>query len=350
MIDLLKKLISIKSWSGEESEIVDFVHQLLIPIPGNLERIDNIVIWKNEWKEDRQTIALGAHLDTVPYCETDWIISPPTIPIEKDGKIYGRGACDMKAGAAIILDIIRNQDIGDQYNIMAFWYDREELGIPNGVTTMMNHDMFNQVDLCIIPEPTSCVINYGVFGNLDAKIIGHGISVHSSKPKLGRNAIYELIPVLERIKDFPVQTIAGIEEAMSVNIIEGGKAINVVPAYAALKMDYRFDPRKSESEIITFIKSFESTNVTTEIIGCFPGVIHDTTKNILLQNIIKLVGKSEVVPFWSDIGQLGTKDIVAINFGPGSINQAHTIDEYVPIEEVHFVRNSIVAFLKSENI
>lgn len=345
MIELLKKLITIKSLSGEEKEISDFVKKTLINVPGELTSIKNVIIWKNEWQSDKQTIALGAHLDTVPYTELDWIISKPTTPVEKDGRIYGRGACDMKAGAAIILDIILKQEVGKKYNIMAFWYDNEETGIPNGVTTMLENGCFKGVDLCIIPEPTSSVVNYGVFGNLDAKLIGHGVAVHSSKPKLGRNAIYELIPVLEQVRDFPTKIIAGIKEAMSVNIIEGGEALNVVPANVVAQMDYRFNPQMSQQEVLQLLKTFEREHVTTEVIGCFPGVIHNINANPLLKRIIELVGDSTIVPFWSDIGQLGEKGIVAINFGPGSINQAHTVDEYVAIDEVYFVREKIVQFL-----
>ncbi len=345
MIELLKELIAIKSISREEKDIVDFVSNKLTNVFGTLTRIENVIIWKNEWHADKQIIALGAHLDTVPFTASDWVISKPTIPVEKDGKIYGRGACDMKAGAAIILDIILKQDIGNKFNIMAFWYDKEELGIPNGVTTMLEKGLFKGVDLCIIPEPTSCIINYGVFGNLDAKLTGHGVAVHSSKPKLGRNAIFELIPVLEQIRDFPVKNIAGVEEAMSVNIIEGGKAVNVVPDKVIAQMDYRYDPWLSQLEVLELLKTFERKYVTTEVIGCFPGVIHDIKANSLLQDMIELVGEATVVPFWSDIGQLGEHGIIAVNFGPGSINQAHTIDEFVAIDEVHFVREKIVQFL-----
>lgn len=345
MIDILKKLISIESISGNETAITDYVSKLLIHTNGILTRNGNTLIWKNQWDKNKKTIALGAHLDTVPFTAEDWRITKPCSPIEKNGKIYGRGACDMKAGAAIIIDLILQNNLGDQYNIMAFWYDKEELGIPNGVTSMISRGEFDQVDLCIIPEPTSGKVNYGVFGNLDAKIIGHGKSVHSSKPKLGRNALYELIPAIEKIRDYPVKTIAGVEEAMSVNIINGGKAINIVPDTIVAQMDYRFDPRISEKEVFNILKTFESTYVTTEVIGCFPGVIHDINNNKLIASLIKIAGDGYVVPFWSDVGQLGSVGITAVNFGPGSINQAHIIDEYVKVSEVIFVSDKIKEFL-----
>lgn len=350
MIELLKKLIAIESISGDEKRITDFVESLLVDVEGNVERTGNVLIWKNDWVADRQTIALGAHLDTVPFTASDWQVTQPCEPIEKEGKIYGRGACDMKAGAAIILDIILSKKWGDQYNVMVFLYDKEELGIPNGVTKMMDRGDFANVDLCIIPEPTSCKVNYGVFGNLDAKIIGHGVAVHSSNPRLGRNAIYELIPVLEQIRDYPLATIDGVQEAMSVNIIQGGKAINVVPDHVVAQMDYRFDPRISEEEVMTRLKTFERAHVSTSPIGCFPGVIHDPSQHPLLRQLMEIAGGGFVVPFWSDIGQLGTADIVAVNFGPGSIQQAHTADEYVEIEEVIKVSHILEQFLNGEHL
>lgn len=345
MINLLKSLIAIESISENEKAITDFVAQQLEGSTGSVERHGNTIVWKNKWQQGKPTVALGAHLDTVPFRAEDWTVTSPCEPLEKKGKIYGRGACDMKAGAAIILDIVLSKKWGDQYNLMVFWYDKEELGMPNGVTDMLERGDFEGVDLCIIPEPTSCRVNYGVFGNLDAKIISRGIAVHSSNPLLGRNAIYQLIPVLEQIRDYPLQEIGGVREAMSVNMIAGGKAINIVPDYVEAKIDYRFDPRLTTATVLDTLQQFSREHVSVSPIGCFPGVIHMPSEHPLLQQLTELVGDSYVAPFWSDIGQLGEAGIVAVNFGPGSIDQAHTADEYVAIDEVINVSRILEQFL-----
>ena len=350
MLDILKSLIAIESISENEKEITDFVENLLVDSAGSLQRINNSIVWKSNWDDSRKTIALGAHLDTVPFTKEDWKVTQPCNPLELNDKIYGRGSCDMKGGAAIILDIILNKSFGDNFNLLAFFYDKEELGMPNGVTEMIEKGVFSSVDLCIIPEPTECKLNYGVFGNLNAKLTAHGIAAHSSKPKSGRSALYELLPVIEKIRTYPVKTIDGVEEAKSVNMIKGGNAINIIPDKVEAFLDYRFDPNMNEEDIKNVLSSFESDHVKTEVLGIYPGVINHPKNNPVLQRMTELVEESCIVPFWSDIGQLGKAGITAVNYGPGSIDQAHRFDEFVPIKDLYQVRKVITELLQSKNI
>ena len=343
MIELIQELIKIPSTSGQETQISDFV-QTLIKDKRTI-RFDNNIIWKNEWLPKRPTVALGAHLDTVPFDEKDWKITHPLTPIIDGDKLYGRGACDMKSGAAILLDILLKRDFDSHYNLLFFWYEMEELGIPNGVTKMIQRGFFDGVDLCIIPEPTECKVNNGVFGNLDARITARGKSAHSAYPKRGDNAIYRLLPVIEAIRDYPLETIQGVREAMSVNIIQGGNAINVIPDQAYIEMDYRYNPDKSEKEIRELLSHWQSENIFIDILGLNPGVLHPKGVSPLLDRLIAINDEPMVVPFWSDIGQLGAAGITAVNFGPGSIRQAHIVDEYVPLSEVEKVRQQLVQFL-----
>lgn len=345
MLEILKKLIAIESVSHNEKAVTDWVESQLKTVPGLYERIGNTVVYKNDWQPGRQTIALGAHLDTVPFNTPDWKITQPCQPLVKDEKLYGRGACDMKAGAAIILDLVLTKSLGETYNVLVFFYDREEVGIPNGVTDLINQGYFKDVDFCIIPEPTECRVNWGVFGNLDGRFITTGVAAHSSRPERGDNAIYQLMPVIERLKNYPKSEVHGLSEALSVNIISGGVATNIVPEKAEIAFDYRFDPRRKKSDIETSFKALESDNVAFVCDGMLEGVVHDVAANPLLQQLINLSQDGGVEPFWSDIAQLGQAGVVAVNFGPGSINQAHRSDEFVPLADLQTVRSTLQSFL-----
>ncbi len=343
MIALIQQFIRISSTSGNERAIADFVFQKTRQI--GAKRLGNNIIWQGDSRPQRPTIALGGHLDTVPFTADKWSITHPLQPLIKGDRLYGRGACDMKSGSGILLDMLLQQDFGERYNLRFFWYEKEELGVPNGVTTLIKEGFFEGVDLCIIPEPTEGLVVNGVFGNLDARVTASGKSIHSAYPLLGDNAIYRLIPVLEKIRDYPCTEVEGVQEALSANTIRGGKAINVVPDHVELELDYRFHPEKSEGEVLDLLQSLEDDHITTEVIGLFPGVFHPVEKHPLIQRLAKLAGGNKVVPFWSDIGQLGAHGITAINFGPGSIRQAHTIDEFVELEQIQTVREVLHQFL-----
>jgi len=345
MIEILKELIAIESISCNEEKIAGYIETLLKKQSGHTSRFGNNIVWKNDWEEGKSAIALGAHLDTVPFTASDWQVTQPCQPLEKDGKIYGRGSCDMKAGAAIILDLIMKKDIGNRFNILCFFYEKEELGFPNGVTTLMEAGLFKNIDLCIIPEPTECKINYGVFSNLYAKLTSKGVAVHSSKPKTGVNALYELLPVIDKIRSLPLKMIDGVEEAISVNKISGGNAINILPDKVEAFVDFRFDPNLTKKDVEKIFHSFETENVKAEIQGIYPGIINDLKENQLLSELMDFVDESSIAPFWSDIGQVGQAGIPSVNYGPGSIDMAHRIDEYVPIVDMHKVRTVIKAFL-----
>jgi len=347
MIALIQELIRMESVSGSEKKIADFIYEMVGPLGG--ERRANNVLWRGEQHPDRKTIALGAHLDTVPFDAAQWKVTHPLEPVIHDGKLYGRGACDMKAGAGILLDLLMTKSYGERFNVRFFWYEKEELGVPNGVTDLIRSGFFDEVDLCIIPEPTETTVNNGVFGNLDARIIAKGKAAHSAYPLLGDNAIYRMLHVIEKIRNFHCDEIDGVREAISVNTIHGGHAINVVPDKVIAEMDYRFHPGKPETEVLNMLSELEDPYIRTEVIGLHPGVLHRIESHPLIRQLSALAGEHRVVPFWSDIGQLGASGIPAVNFGPGSIAQAHTIDEYVIIDQVHFVREVLHNFLTTWN-
>jgi len=349
MYQILKELISIESISGQEHRICDHVEAILLKGGGQVERHGNSVVWSGEYRVGRPTIALGAHLDTVPFERRDWEITEPTTPREINGRIYGRGACDMKAGAAIILDLIRQHRYGKDFNLKAFFYDKEELGMPNGVSDLIRKGFFTDTALCIIPEPTECRLTHGVFGNLNAVLRAKGIAAHSAMPEKGRNALYELWPVVDQIRRMPLRKNQGISEAISVNRIQGGSAINVLPDRAEAWLDYRFDPDIPQEQIRQKVMSLRRENVDVEITGIYPGVIHEVNKYPLLEKLSRLTGTSTVVPFWSDIGQLAEAGVVAVNFGPGSIDQAHRKDEYVPVSDMETVRKVLIELLTRRN-
>ena len=150
---------------------------------------------------------------------------------------------------------------------------------------------------------------------------------------------------MDRRQASVVKMIDGVEEAISVNKISGGNAINILPDKVEAFVDFRFDPNLTKKDVEKIFHSFETENVKAEIQGIYPGIINDLKENQLLSELMDFVDESSIAPFWSDIGQLGQAGIPSVNYGPGSIDMAHRIDEYVPIVDMHKVRTVIKAFL-----
>ncbi|MCF7830904.1 M20/M25/M40 family metallo-hydrolase [Candidatus Gracilibacteria bacterium] len=344
MINWLKKLIEIESISRNEKEITDFLESEMKKMSGELKRINNALFWQcPNFSADKKTIALVSHTDTVPFVENKWQITRPLSPLEKDGKIYGRGSSDMKGGLAVILDIISGKKFGDKFNVIAIFYDREELGFPNGITDLLEAKVLPQIDLAIVPEPTERQVVHGVFTTFRFRTVSHGKAVHSSKAYLGENAIYKLLPAIEAIKNISLEEVEGVKEAISVNLISGGTADNIVPDKAEISIDCRFDPKLSQQEVIARLPDFGDLEFLED--GFFPGFVTNP-KTEILSDFITLVGSTKLEPYWTDIAQLGLRGIPAVNFGPGSADQAHTADEFVTVSDLKFVRDKLVEFLK----
>jgi len=251
MKKLLSQIISIHSVTEEEEKIANFIETKLNKIKGQTQRIKNNVLWTcPNFNPKKETIALIGHLDTVPYNKKQWKISHPLKMKVINGKLYGRGTTDMKAGIAIAMDIILKKKYNDKYNLIGIFYGGEETGIPNGITTLLKKNILPKIDLAIIHEPTDRKIVYGVLSCMDLEITTHGHSVHSSIAYTGKNAIYRMVDVILDIQNIPLQSIHGTRESVSVNIIQAGITHNIVPDIATAKLDFRFDPSISCYDLI----------------------------------------------------------------------------------------------------
>lgn len=347
MIDDLKKLIRIESVSGNEKEITDFLEEEMRQhIPGELFRYQENLIWTcPEFDPKKQTILLVTHTDTVPFQPDDWKITPPLIPFEKDGKLYGRGSCDMKSGAAIMLDIMKRKLYGEQYNLLSVFYADEERGKHNGIREMIANNILPKADFAIVLEPSDAKVNYGVFGYFDFEIQTTGKAVHSSKAKEGENAIVKLFPIIEKIHNLPLETIDGTEESVSMNLIGGGNAINTVPDRAWARGNMRFNPSYSKEALLARFPDQTQYNYTLKEVSFYPGFVADT-EYPLLKKLFNVAGRDGafVASFWTDIDSLGHYGIPAVNFGPGDIRVAHTADEWVDIENMERVRDALIRF------
>ena len=220
----------------------------------------------------RSTLLFDAHQDTVPV---DGMTIPPFEPTERDGRIYGRGSCDVKGGlAAMMAAVVRlaiDRPAGMPNVVLSMTCDEEatSLGIHHLVGSWAGRVPPYRLcpqrpDIAIVAEPTLLNIVVAHRGATRWKIHTAGRACHSSRPTEGINAIYRMAKVLRCLEDYaawlpesrPAHRLCG-PATLSVGLIAGGSSVNVVPDGCVIDIDRRVlpgeDGRAVRSEVIDYL-------------------------------------------------------------------------------------------------
>ena len=297
------------------------------------------------------TLILEAHQDTVP---TDNMIIKPFDPRIENGKLYGRGSCDIKGGMAAMLAtfarVVREKPAGACRVVMACSVDEEHTML--GVKGLAQLNFGPKPVQAVVAEPTNLNIVNAHKGACRWHIFTKGRSCHSSRPELGINAIYHMAQIVLAVQQFAdnlratkIDPILG-PATMNIGRIEGGTSVNTVPDRCKVEIDRRVlpgeDPRKLPGDLIAFVKSkvgreveFEFTEPWIMMPALSAAASGDLVEQ-LGQAIDKVKGKHEVmsVPYGTDAATLAEAGIPSVVFGPGDISRAHTCDEWTPLDEV----------------
>lgn len=296
----------------------------------------------------KRTIILEAHQDTVP---TDNMTIEPFGAKIEDGKLFGRGACDIKGGMAAMLGtfarIASEKPRGAANLIMACTVDEEHTF--TGVKRLIRG---LKADMAVIAEPTQLNIVNAHKGVVRWHLIATGRSCHSSSPEQGVNAIYRMGKILTAIEKYAdmlrqsrTDPILG-PPTISVGRIEGGTSVNTVPDRCRVEVDRRLipgdDPAAAPGQLAAFLKGeggidfpFEVTEPWMSSSALGPDRSEDLVSRLgkVIDSVVK-THKVMAVPYGTDASTIATTGIPSVVFGPGDIAKAHTKDEWVPLEEV----------------
>ena len=297
--------------------------------------------------QNRPSLMLCGHLDTVPTEGYD----EPYMPHERDGRIYGRGSCDMKAGLACYLEVARLlQDAGVTLSgslILCGVVDEEWHMI--GSREIGRNGPF--ADQCIIGEPSNLTVCPAHKGQYGLFIRTFGKAVHSSIPEQGENAIERMARVVNALSDYNEELATRDPHPLcghgtySPGVIRGGDLASAVPDFCELEIDRRTLPSDVAEDVRKDIaRRLES--LTQEDPG-FRYELSDPSWDIpandlpveapvvqsLLSASIALTGQLETAqsfPGATDAPHLKTPSVVC---GPGSLAQAHSLNEFVEIDQ-----------------
>lgn len=384
--ELLCQLIAIPSvnpmgrnLSGEiyfEGKVSDWLVGFFESFGAEYERIevvpgrDNILARYHAGAE-LPTLLWDAHQDTVPV---DGMTIEPFKPVISQGRVYGRGACDVKGGLAAMLYAFRRICIerppGFPNIVMCCSCDEEStaLGVADLVTywsEAKHKSRFLQKSPvgAVVAEPTDLDIVVAHRGVTRFKIHVPGRACHSSNPKLGVNAIYRMAKVVNHLEEYADRLTETISPhplcggaTLSVGRIEGGISVNVVPDKCTIEIDRRLIPGEDPAEAIRDLQNYLHTRLDFEIEFESPWIqctaLSDSNNQWLASSVLKAMSQWDCdleahgssrrcgarklvgVPYGTNASTICEANVPAIVFGPGSIAQAHTKDEYIDIEEL----------------
>lgn len=312
----------------------------------------------------RKTVLFDAHQDTVPV---DGMTIDPFHPRIEQGRLYGRGACDIKGGMAAMLSafarLVKEKPAGAASVLMACTVDEEFTHTGSSALAASDHG----ADVAIVSEPTLLQVVNCHKGAVRWKIRAKGVACHSSKPQLGVNAIYRMAPILQVLAEHAAQlaedaphTVLG-PPSLSVGRIEGGQSVNVVPDWCEIEIDRRVIPGERSQDCIGRVESAVRSRLgSLEGIEFLPPWVNMPALSgegrgqeayipALRRAIASVTGATPAVtgvPYGTDAGPLSETGLPCFVFGPGDIAQAHTKDEWVDLEQVHLASEAYFAIAR----
>ncbi len=308
---------------------------------------DNIVA-RCEFAGARQTLMMEAHQDTVPV--DGMTIEPFGARIEGN-RLYGRGACDIKGGMAAMLAtfarVAKEKPRGAVNLVMACTVDEEHTFL--GVQELVKRGL--KADYAVVAEPTLLNIVHAHKGVARWKLRTTGRSCHSSAPEQGVNAIYRMGKVLTLIERFAEELRASRTDPLlgpptiSVGRIEGGSSVNTVPDRCQIEIDRRIipgeKPEEAPRQLAEFLQqagidiALEMSPLWINAPALSPRGSEDLVKRLGdCINAVRGTHTVHPVPYGTDASTIAEGGVPAVVFGPGNIAQAHTCDEWLPLDEL----------------
>ncbi len=294
-------------------------------------------------------VLFEAHTDTVP---ADGMIVEPFAARVEGGRLYGRGACDVKAGVAVMLAafarLVREQPAGSARVTVAFTVDEENGGL--GVAELMTSGV--RADYAIVAEPTLLNVVNAHKGVARWHLETTGRACHSSRPEQGVNAVYRMAKLLsgveayaEQVRARPPHPVLG-PRTVSVGRVTGGVSPNTVPDFCRADVERRLLPGETfdaaTADLDAFLRARPGVDFPFALAQASPGCAPlDPAHSAELvgrfgATIDSVVGRHAVhaVPFGTDAARVAQAGVPAVVFGPGDIAQAHTKDEWIDLAQL----------------
>jgi acetylornithine deacetylase/succinyl-diaminopimelate desuccinylase-like protein len=302
----------------------------------------------------RHRVLLVPHLDTVNAEPAQFN------PRAKNGRLFGRGACDTKGSVAAMLTALgeiaqSKQRPRETEIVFAGVVDEENAQAGSRALAAGGF----KAELAIVGEPTRLQVVTAHKGSLWLRLETRGKSAHGARPELGRNAVHEMARIVDALE---TDYAAGLRKrrhallgaaTVSVGTICGGTQPNIVPDSCVATIDRRTLPGETEAgvrrEIAAFLaqRQLKATFTSQKLAPCPP--METDPARPLVRRFLDSVGQRRPagVDFFCDAAVLAGSGIPSVVFGPGDIAQAHTANEWISLAALDRGREMLRRFLIS---
>lgn len=299
----------------------------------------------------RRRVALAPHLDTVSAAR---MTVPPFGGKMQDGRIYGRGACDTKGPAAAALGALLT--LAETGALSAGHTEWVFLGLAGEEDGSFGAQALCQsgfkADLVVALEPTGRRVICTHKGALWLKLTTSGQSAHGSAPQRGENAVYKMARALGALEQL-AQTFAGKIHpelggaSLNAGRITGGSRINTVPDFCELLVDIRTHSCFPGTEALHALQQTLAPDIQIEILRNACPL--ETAPDPLIRLLLEQSEGHGCADWFSDASVFAEYGIPAVVFGPGSIHQAHTADEWIDLNELNAGYDAFKGFIQKIN-
>lgn len=290
-------------------------------------------------------LCFTGHIDVVPVGTIPWTF-PPFAGIVHEGRLYGRGASDMKAGvAAFIAAACTVLEDGHPFHrgLTLVITAGEETGC-EGAFHVGREKVLGPADLLIVAEPTSNAPIFAHKGSLRVIVTARGRTAHSSMPEEGQNAVAKAAAWIQALGtlDFGARhPLLGTTTAC-VTTIRGGENINSVPDWAEFSIDIRTLPEQEHGQLLDALKALFGPEAEIRVVTSFPGFstsVDDPAAAPLLALLHERTGVAAEpagAPYFTDASALvpAFDDVATVVIGPGEAAQCHKTDEHCRVDRI----------------
>jgi putative selenium metabolism hydrolase len=355
--NFLRDLIATKSLSSQEANVIARIKQEMEKCKYDEITIDPMGNILGRIGHGKHIIAFDAHVDTVDVGNpANWTVDPFK-GAEKDGIIYGRGACDMKGALASIVHggkLIKELGLEDDYTLYVVGSVQEEDCDGLCWQYIINEDKLRP-EIVVIAEPTNLAVYRGHRGRMEIEVRTKGISCHGSAPERGVNAVYKMAPIVQDIEKLNEhlggEPFLGKGTVTIAEIRSTSPSLCAVADSATIHLDRRLaatDTLESAVKEIQELLSVKAANAEVVVLDyavpSWKGLTYPTKKYyptwLLPENHPALHTGVKAFDVFSTNGVavMGMHKIPCIGFGPGNEVYAHMATEHIPIE--HLVKAS----------
>jgi putative selenium metabolism hydrolase len=363
VIRFLRDMIAIPGESSHEKEIVHRIAQEMRKVGFDEIRIDGMGNILGRIGSGRHVIMMDSHTDTVGIGNPkEWKWDPYQGKVE-NGYVYGRGACDQRAGMACMVyaaKLIKELDLLGDYTLWVVGSVQEEDCDGLSWLYILREDAIKP-ELVVITEPSSLQVYRGHRGRMEIEVHLHGRSCHASAPERGDNPIYKMNALVREIEDLNTRLkddpFLGKGTVAVTEIRSLSPSLCAVPSSCSIHLDRRLTAGETRESAVAEIRALPSArDAEIEILQyaqpSYTGLVYPMEKyyptwvleadhpavKAAVETFDRVNGVPPVVDKWTfstnGVGSMGICGVPTMGFGPGDEVDAHSVGERVSIEHL----------------